>query len=207
MKFRVIQSNDRGLISRVGDKTFYSRKPKKGEEKKELATLFIWVKKPYRFAARVWTCWTGEKYEEDYIYQVTKFKNIIDISGMNHFHQWSNQYLREKLWTMEGNEIKIVNHNCPNINEIWEGNRKKNSRYIEMRTKLISGQYSQLSNMEKNNIRKLYLKRDQLNLNAGFIKYNVDHIKPLSKGGLHKLDNLRIITAYENQVKGSKIMS
>ena len=76
-----------------------------------------------------------------------------------------------------------------------------------MRTKLISGQYSQLSNMEKNNIRKLYLKRDQLNLNAGFIKYNVDHIKPLSKGGLHKLDNLRIITAYENQVKGSKIMS
>ena len=207
MKFRVIQSNDRGLISRVGDKTFYSRKPKKGEEKKEIPTLFIWVKKPYRFAARVWTIWTGEKFEEDYIYQVTKFKNIIDISGMNHFHQWSNQYLREKLWTMEGNEIKVVNHNCPKINEIWEGNRKKNSTYIDKRRKLISSQFSHLSNKEKNNIRKLYLKRDQLNLNAGFIKYNVDHIKPLSKGGMHKFDNLRIITAHQNQLKGSKIIS
>ena len=207
MKFRVIQSNDRGLISKVGDKTFYSRKPKKGEEIKELPTLFIWVKKPYRFAARVWTCWTGEKFEEDYIYEVTKFKNIIDISGMNHFHQWSNQYLREKLWKMEGNEIKIVNHNCPKIDEIWEGNRKKNSRYIEKRRKLIAEQYSKLSRMEKSNIRELYLKRDQLNMHSGFIKYNVDHIKPLSKGGLHKFDNLRIITAYQNQLKGSKIIS
>ena len=32
MKFRVIQSNNRGLISKVGDQTFYSRKPKIGEE-------------------------------------------------------------------------------------------------------------------------------------------------------------------------------
>ena len=39
MKFRVIQSNNRGLISKVGDQTFYSRKPKKGEEKEELPTL------------------------------------------------------------------------------------------------------------------------------------------------------------------------
>ena len=48
MKFRVIQSNNRGLISRVGDKTFSSRKPKKGEENIELPTLFIWVKSPKR---------------------------------------------------------------------------------------------------------------------------------------------------------------
>ena len=77
MKFRVIQSNNRGLISKVGDKTFFSKKPKIGEEFKEMATLFIWVKKPNRFVSRAWTVWTGEKIHKDFIYEVTKFRDII----------------------------------------------------------------------------------------------------------------------------------
>ena len=48
MKFRVIQSNDRGLLTKVGDRTYAHRKPAKGEEQLELPTLFIWVKKPQR---------------------------------------------------------------------------------------------------------------------------------------------------------------
>ena len=108
MKFRVIQSNNRGLISKVGDQTFYSRKPKVGEENTQQPTIFIWVNSPLRYAARAWTKWTGEKIKSDYIYEVTKFRDIINISGMNYFHQWSNQKLRIKLWKMKGKIIKIV---------------------------------------------------------------------------------------------------
>lgn len=36
------------------------------------------------------------------------------------------------------------------------------------------------------------------------IPYEVDHIKPLSKGGLHHQDNLQVITGKENRRKGSK---
>ena len=204
MKFRVIQSNNRGLICRVGDKTFHSRKPKKGEEDKELATLFIWVNKPCRFVARAWTRWTGERFEKDYIYEVTRFKNIIDISGMNHFHQWSHQILREKLWRMKGREILIEDYISPKIEDVWEGNRHKNRENIDKRRRLISKQFSLLSEIEKDNIKKLYFKRDNLNFSEGFIKYHVDHIKPLSKGGLHQFKNLRIITAHQNLSKGSK---
>ena len=38
------------------------------------------------------------------------------------------------------------------------------------------------------------------------IQYEVDHIKPLSKGGLHHEDNLQIITAHENRVKSAKLI-
>jgi len=34
--------------------------------------------------------------------------------------------------------------------------------------------------------------------------YQVDHIKPISKGGLHHQDNLQYLTAHDNQSKGNK---
>jgi len=38
------------------------------------------------------------------------------------------------------------------------------------------------------------------------IKYEVDHIIPLSKGGLHHQDNLQILTAEANHKKNNKIL-
>ena len=207
MKFRVIQSNNRGLITGIGDKTFSSKKPKLGEEYKALPTLFIWVNSPKRFVARVWTKWTGEKISNDFIYEVTNFRDIIDISGMNHFHQWSNNHLRMKLWEMEGEKIELKKYKCSDLYEVWEGSRNKKSKYLKKRKDLIKNQLKDLNKKEIELIEKLYKKKNKLNLDAGFIKFNVDHIKPLSKGGLHKFNNLRIISAIENQIKGSKIVN
>ena len=91
MKFRLIQSNNRGLIVRVGDRTFSRRKPAKSEENQELPTLFIWVRKPERYLARCWTRWTGERLESDFIYVVTRFRDVIDLQGQSCFHQWCTQ--------------------------------------------------------------------------------------------------------------------
>ena len=206
MKFRVIQSNNRGLISRVGDKTFSSRKPKKGEENIELPTLFIWVKSPKRLAARVWTRWTGEKINNDFIYEVTKFRNAIDISGMNYFHQWSSKDLRLKLWFMKGKEINLKNLKCPNPEEVWEGGRSKNMKNLNKRRKIIETPLKNISVLERGKIENLYKEKNRLNSEAGLIKFHVDHIIPLSRGGAHVFENLRIISAKENLAKGSKIV-
>ena len=58
------------------------------------------------------------------------------------------------------------------------------------------------ANFEK--INKVYKKCAERNKNAGFIKYHVDHIQPLSKGGLHHEDNLQILLAVDNLQKGAK---
>jgi 5-methylcytosine-specific restriction endonuclease McrA len=38
------------------------------------------------------------------------------------------------------------------------------------------------------------------------VKHEVDHIIPVSKGGLHHQNNLQILPWFENRVKGAKIM-
>ena len=205
MKFRVIQSNNRGLISKVGDKTFFSKKPKAGEEYNEMATLFIWVKKPYRFVARVWTVWTGEKIQEDFIYKVTKFRDILDISGHNKFHQWSRQELREELWRDNFfTKIAIEDNICPNPLNVWTNKRKAKSKYLKKRKELIKRKSMFLSDFEREKIKEIYEENKKLNKAAGFNKFHVDHIIPLSKGGNHNFKNLRIISAEENLRKGSK---
>ena len=207
MKFRVIQSNNRGLITQVGDKTFYSRKPKKGEEELSLPTLFIWVKKPKRLVARCWTRWTEEILKDDFIYVVTKFRDLIDISGENQFHQWSSQLLRLQLWEMKANNIEKSHFCCPSPEEVWEGHRNKASVYLKRREDRIKQQTPKLSVEEKSELKELYKMRDVLNKKAGFIKYHVDHIMPLAKGGTHQSTNLRIVTAKINLQKGSKIIN
>ena len=55
---------------------------------------------------------------------------------------------------------------------------------------------------DKRKCRRIYEEVSRLNWAAGRIKWNVDHIKPLSKGGLHREDNLQILTAKDNIKKG-----
>jgi hypothetical protein len=60
-------------------------------------------------------------------------------------------------------------------------------------------------NMDK--IKEIYLERDRLNKEAGYIKYHVDHIVPLKSdivSGLHTESNLRVVLASENLAKHNK---
>lgn len=59
--------------------------------------------------------------------------------------------------------------------------------------------------IDMNKIAEFYKKAKELNIAAGYVKYHVDHIIPLSKGGRHHQDNLQIILAEENLRKHNKL--
>ena len=53
-------------------------------------------------------------------------------------------------------------------------------------------------------ILEFYKEAERLTEETGIV-YSVDHIIPLSKGGLHHQDNLQVITLSENSRKGNKL--
>ena len=204
MKFRLIQSNNRGLITRAGDRTYARSGPGKGEENCELPTLFIWSKKPRRLVARCWTRWTGEKLARDFIYEVTRFRDVIDLEGDTRYHQWCSQQLREQMWDMEEPVVDVSEECCPDPETVHEPDRHKTSRHLERRKTRLRTQTPLLTEEEKRIISDLYQLRDSLNQAAGYIAYHVDHIKPLARGGLHHPSNLRVTTCRENMTKSTK---
>ena len=204
MKFRVIQSNNRGLVARVGDRTYASRGPARGEEDSELPTLFIWSKKPMRLVARCWTRWSGEMLERDYIYEVTRFRDVIDLQGDSRFHQWCSKALRDQMWEMTAPIADIDQEVCPDPEAVHEPNRFK-AIYVQRRKNRLKAQTPELTEEEKRRIADLYKLRDALNEDAGCIAYHVDHIVPLARGGLHHSVNLRVMPALENIKKGDRI--
>ena len=204
MKFRLIQSNNRGLITRVGDRTFASSGPAKGEENCEQPTLFIWSKKPDRYLARCWTRWTGERLERDFVYEVTRFRDVIDLQGDTRYHQWCSQQLRLNMWELQEPVVDISQECCPVPESVHEIDRHKTALYLERRKTRLVQQTPALTEAEKKTISDLYERRDSLNQTAGYIAYHVDHIQPLARGGLHHPSNLRVTTSIENLSKGAK---
>lgn len=204
MKLRLIQSNDRGLITKVGDRTFSRRRPAKGEEFLEFPTLFIWVKKPQRYLSRCWTSWTGETIGSDFIYEVTRFRDVVDLEGQNRFHQWCSQQLRQEMWELTAPIVDTKELVCPPPEIVYEANRHKTALFLQHRKLRIKEQTPVLTQDEKDQIKAIYAQRDSLNQEARCIEYHVDHIQPLSKGGLHHPDNLRVVGALENMSKGAR---
>ncbi len=74
-------------------------------------------------------------------------------------------------------------------------NAKRRARKLNQTPQLTLG--------EKNTIIDIYKEARRLEEETG-IKYHVDHVKPLAKGGLHHPDNLQLLTAEENLAKSDK---
>jgi|APSaa5957512493_1039668.scaffolds.fasta_scaffold27378_2 5-methylcytosine-specific restriction endonuclease McrA len=60
-----------------------------------------------------------------------------------------------------------------------------------------------MCDMEVSAIRAMYWISDVLSTSCGE-RFHIDHIKPLSKGGLHEFNNLQILSAEENLSKGGQ---
>jgi len=82
---------------------------------------------------------------------------------------------------------------------------RKNSQKVESRNRHTRQVPTDQSLMEKSAIRALYFISNVLSNSCGE-GFHIDHIHPVSKGGLHEFDNLRILSAVENLKKGNKIV-
>ena len=84
---------------------------------------------------------------------------------------------------------------------------KKNINAARCRAIRIGGLGSvpPLTPDEQVRVYEIYKTRYCLTESTG-VMHQVDHIVPISKGGLHHPDNLQVLTALENQRKGAKIL-
>ena len=67
---------------------------------------------------------------------------------------------------------------------------------------ILKEQTPDLTKKEQKRVKKLYKIRDLLNHNSK--DFHVDHIQPITKGGLHHPDNLQILPNWLNQEKSNK---
>ena len=78
-----------------------------------------------------------------------------------------------------------------------------NNKTYRYRTKK-AGQTPNLTKDQNKKIRQIYKECDTISKRTG-IPHHVDHIVPISKGGIHHPDNLQILTAEENIRKGNRL--
>lgn len=64
------------------------------------------------------------------------------------------------------------------------------------------GSMTELTREERGRIDAIYRQRDSVSEWTG-LKYEVDHIIPLARGGKHHPDNLQLLTEAENRSKGA----
>lgn len=80
-------------------------------------------------------------------------------------------------------------------------NRVHIQEYLAWRRAKIKSAQAGLSKEERKTARDFYAFRDILNHVHGKRMFEVDHIKPVARGGLHHPDNLRVTTAVFNHKK------
>lgn len=100
------------------------------------------------------------------------------------------------------NEQHLIDYHAEwsrnNLDKVYAITRKYQERKAAQTPK-------NLTLKEKIAMQNLYVIARELSLTTG-VKYEVDHVKPLSKGGKNRLSNLQVITRAENRKKGSKII-
>ena len=79
---------------------------------------------------------------------------------------------------------------------------EKSKRHKAMHREAWQRYQAKLKNQTPENIDKKAIQKFYLNCPEG---YEVDHIIPISKGGLHTLENLQYLTISENRKKSNKI--
>jgi len=128
-----------------------------------------------------------------------KCKNYSNkIYKNNHKEEES---IRNARWYLANKEHKDAH------GREWSKNNL--ARKAELRARRRATKINQTPNMtreELGEIADIYKKCKEISLKTG-IKHEVDHIMPLSKGGLHHPNNLQILTRVENRRKSDKLIA
>jgi 5-methylcytosine-specific restriction endonuclease McrA len=137
------------------------------------------------------------------------YQHKQDIEFMEKMRKRSREYMRNKRianpeydasWRQANKEY------TKGYGKRWRAaNPDKNARKEAYRRARKKGQTPELSPFDLLLINAIYT-LSKLCSNTFKESYEVDHIIPIIKGGLHHPDNLQVITATENRRKSSKIL-
>jgi len=130
-----------------------------------------------------------------------KNKDIIKNNSKLNYKKNKKHYLEIiKIYRIKNKE-KIAIRN-KKYNKTWkQKNKQKCALYVATRRAKITNSQSEKTDINK--IKKFYTLAYKLSIEKN-IKYVVDHIKPISKGGKHHHNNLQVITGKDNLKKWNK---
>jgi HNH endonuclease len=116
--------------------------------------------------------------------------------------QWNNWYNKNKEYNSQRSKEWREN-NQDKVRDYELNNKDKTLARTRKRQIAKKNQSPKLTQLEDSMIKALYFMSKVLS-NSCSNNFNVDHIIPVSKGGLHVFDNLQILTEHENKSKGNK---
>lgn len=126
-----------------------------------------------------------------------KNKNRINVGKKEYMKQWYEDHKEGyKQRYQDNKEYMKKQHKC-----YRENNKAKINASTAKRRSIKRNQT--LDNVDKEKIMFMYKVAYEMTKEHG-VEYQVDHIKPLSKGGLHHEDNLQILSRDLNLRKASK---
>lgn len=127
---------------------------------------------------------------------------IAEIAGCSQsaVFRWVNKEAdkRYKQWADNNREATIAigrRHRGNNLEEC----RAKDREHTAHRRAMKRIEYSDLTLSERSKVQQFYRDCPE--------GYEVDHILPLTKGGLHLIENLQYLPAHLNRKKSNRILS
>jgi len=150
-----------------------------------------------------WCLENGKQYYLDNKDKINKASKEWRLKNPGYIREWRTDNLDyDSEWYM-ANRAK-----CKISNQKWYKKNKskscaKSARYRSCKI----CQIPKLSTKEQKVINNLYAIAECMNKASTNIEWHVDHIVPLSKGGLHHPSNLQILEARANLRKGAKLLN
>ena len=141
------------------------------------------------------------KANKDRIVEYQKQYHEVNKEDVNKKHRKYHQEHKEEIAIRSK---KYRSNNKEKLAEYRKNNKDKRNTINAKRRANKLNQTPVLTQQELQDITLYYTLAQQLT-ELGSTKYHVDHIIPLSKGGLHHPDNLQVLTQRDNLCKSTKL--
>lgn len=192
-----------GITRRASDNEDAPKAGMEGSLSKKRASLGMsWQEALGKDNNKAWPAHIRQSVQFNKCTVCSKILALENFKLLNEFNHYENKY-----------KCDVYRNECHDCYKEKQAPRaakwkKENGHIVNelsaKRRALKANTYELLSPEDKDKVREIYKECKSLNNDAGYIKYHVDHIRPLSKGGAHAPSNLQILLAEDNLKKGDK---